>query len=398
MREAVRLASQIMGWTIGRRRSCAFVACLAAAFAFGLAASVAPVRAEDPDAAVAAALLKSGKAAVQKKSWDEALTLFDRALRETPDLIEAEFQRGVALERKGDRTAAVAAYRRFLDRLKEKAGAGSATPEETALGPQAEKRVAFLAQGEQELAKLEDQFASQLLAFAKKHREKDRAIADRALRTLLDVRPDHAEARSLLGDAGAGDEDGGAASRPAPAAPDTGPFAKLRVAQWDDFIATRRLTAAAIVYEEPGFVIDTETGKVITPSAAMDYGLKYAYECEFRVTEEKERGWLVGLVFAEKEDDLRTAFVQRGQVVLSRGKLSSGPSGDEGAEPLKNLDLAAWHRLGVRVDGSRYEVWFDGKKVLQGTDSVRVSLDGDLGLFQQRCRVEWRLLRAGRVE
>lgn len=316
-------------------------------------------------------------------------------------MIEAEYDKATALEKKGDKSGALASYRRFLERLQEKTTGGTATADETGSGKLAEKRVAALAVGENELTRLEDQFDAALLKLAKKSAAKDPGIAVEALRMILQARPNHAEARELMDSLGGAPDAAPAAASGAAsgaASADTGPFAKIGVKEWVDRIERQSMKSDVIEYGPPGFVLETTDGKLISPAESMDWGTRYALECEVKITEEKARGWLVGMTFGLKNGDFHTAFFQRGQVVLNHGNTQTHANDDIGTMPLRDFDASKWHRLGVKVDGAKIEVWFDGAKVVSGTAVGREDLTGDLGLFQQRSRVEWRVLRAGRIE
>jgi tetratricopeptide (TPR) repeat protein len=106
------------------------------------------------DAVVARTLLQNGKKAVTYRKYDEAVTLLRKALVEDPDLAEAAYWIGVALDRSKDDLGALAAYRDFLAILDRKGAA--ATPEEKKLRGTAQRRVDALAAGEKEFRKLED--------------------------------------------------------------------------------------------------------------------------------------------------------------------------------------------------------------------------------------------------
>jgi len=358
------------------------------------------------DRTVALALVDQGKKALAKKSWIDAVTLFKKALQESPDLIEAEFLRAQALDKGGGtKSEAVAAYRSFLDLLEHKS---DATKEEQALKPQAEKRVSLLAAGEQEIQKLDDAFCAQLLQFAKKWRSKDKAIAVEALRVLLSTKPDHAEAAELYksldgppleGAAGTSSEKPSAEKGASKPSVDT-PFGKLKIKEWRDFIADKAFDAPDTVqYDGAGLVVDVKGGKLVKVTNAPDLGKKYVIDVEYRVLEEKDRGWFAGALFAlDADQDMFTAFAQKTSLVVNHGNWKSGPGQDVINEPMKGADPSAWRRLGVKVDGASIELWIDGKRAGSANVATRADLSGGLGLAQQRCKAEYRVFRAGAYE
>jgi len=353
------------------------------------------------DRTVAAALVEQGKKALAKKSWTDAVTLFKKALQESPELIEAEYLRAQALEKGGGSKAeAVAAYRSFLEMLEH---TPDAAKDVQALKPQAEKRILALAAGESEIQKLDDAFATQLLQFAKKYQSKDKAIAIEAMRLLLATKPDHAEAaelyKSLDGPPLEGAAGAPAAKAAAGAAVDT-PFGKLKIKTWHDFIADRAFDAPDVVkYEGEGLVVDLKGGKLVKVTNAPDLGKRYVIDVEFRVIEEKERGWFVGALFGLNADsDMFTAFAQKTTTVVNHGNWKTGPGPDMLSEPMKGGDPGAWRRLGVKVDGATVELWLDGKRAGSAKATDRTDLAGDVGLAQQRCKAEYRVFRAGDYE
>jgi hypothetical protein len=230
------------------------------------------------------------------------------------------------------------------------------------------------------------------MAFAKEQFLRDPGVSVAALDALLAVRPDHAEALRLR------EKLGGPAGAAEPVAPKeaaaTGPFRD--VLSWTDLLADRTFKSESIQYEAGVMVVDTKGGAVISPGRSVDTGGSFAYETEFRVTDVHERGWLVGLNVAGRRGAFISAFANIGRVVLL-----NAPSADAQAEvasfDMPPLETGAWHRLGVVVKGAELEVWFDGKKVIEWAEPGGQDLVGEIGIFQQRCRTERRLFRAGRL-
>ncbi len=368
------------------------VAFTAAVVALALSFAAAPVAAGDRT--VALALIDQGKKALAKKSWTDAATLFRKAMQEAPELVEAEFLRAQALEKGGSRQEAVAAYRSFLELLEHKS---DATKDELALKPQAEKRITALAAGELEIQKLDDPFCAQLLAFAKKYKDKDKAMAVEALRLLLLTKPDHAEAAEMYSALGGPALDGG--DKPADSKPAAdSPFGKLKIATWHDLIADQSLNASSIQYADPGIVVDMKGGSLVKVGNSPDLGTKYVIDVEYRVVQEYERGWFAGALFGLAGDDMYTAFAQKSQAVVNHGNWKTGPGSDVISEAMKPVELGTWHRLGVKVDGLSIELWLDGKKVGSAGASGRTDLSGTIGLAQQRCKAEYRTFRAASYE
>ena len=349
------------------------------------------------DAKVADSLFKSGKQALGKGDTEGAISFFKKAQEENPDLIEACWWRASAQDKAGDKAAALSSYREYATLFDGKA---VTSKEEQRLKGLADKSIAQLAAGEAEFKKLEDGYVAALLTFAKDNFVRDPGVSRKAVEALLAVRPDHEDAKKLLEKLGGGpaapEEKGAPKSAAGPA---TGPFAKVK--EWRDLIAEKAIqseTDGLISYEGDLMVVDTKGGKKVTPRTAIDMGASFAHEMEFHVLQTYERGWFTALVFADKGDDesFLTAFVGTSRVVVLQ--TLGGSQSEVAAFDMPQLDVEKWHRFGVVVKGPQADVWLDGKKVLTWRDPAGGDLDGGICVFQQRCKTERRLFRAGRVD
>ncbi len=355
---------------------------LLGAAALPFAAAPAPAG----DAAVARTLLETGKKAVHGRKYEEGVAILRKALQEDPDLSEAAYWIAVARERDKDDAGALAGYREFLGILDRR---GSPTAEEQRLRALAEKRLDALAAGEKELKKVEDRYVDDLLAFARDRLAKDPAAALRALDRVFEVRPAYPAAASLHEKITGKPYGGGD-----PGAP--GPFA--RVAAWTDMIRERTiLDDRNISYAGELMVVDIKGGSRLGPDRPVDVGTAFAYETEFRVTETYETGWCAGISFAENGDEWVSAFLRGAQLIVSRASKREPGHTDLANRAVPATDRDTWHRLGVVVRGSSWELWYDGKKVAEDRVQYRPDLGGEIGIWQQGCRAERRILRAGRL-
>jgi tetratricopeptide (TPR) repeat protein len=338
------------------------------------------------DAAVARTLLETAKKSYNGRKYDEAVALFRKAFDEDNDLIEAVYWIGATHDKRKDDAAALTAYREFLALCDARNSFLDGEPKK--LRPAAERRLDVLAAGEKEFRKLEDKAVADLLAFAESRFVRDPSIATEAVKHILMWRPDHAAAASLLEKLG-----GPAAKSPGSAGPGVvGPFAAVKV--WRDLLRDRTITASAITYSDDLMVIDTKGGSKITPSRPVPVGDLFCYEVEFRVAEAYESSWLSGMTFGEAQGQFLSVFLQKGQVALIDAADGRGNRELE-TRPLKPIEVGEWHRLGVVVRGPSVEVWLDGKALFEKRIEGRENLRGDIGIFQQRCRTERRVFRAG---
>ena len=373
------------------------LAVLAGGFAGVVTMSVPPsplLAEEDP---VAQALFESGKDALTKRRYEDAVRFFRKALDESSDLIEAAYWEAQVHEKRKITSAALAAYRRYVSLYLEKKALGEVTKSETSLHGKAEDRIEKLAAGERALADLQSAFVTKLIAFAQNHAADDPAVAREALKTVLSIDPEHADARSRWTDLGGGDAKGDAGVAPA-TKPPPGPFERLKKGPWHDLIANKSLGTKVPEYDGGTMTVDSTTGKILQPTERIKTGERFVVDMDFRVLQEHESSWLVGIVVGWEGEEFYSAFTQRGQVVLNRGHAKQGPLEDIEAHPMKPIDPKRWHRLSVRVEGRAMVVWFDGDVVCRTEVDDPKALQGEICLFHQRCKAEYRLLQAAELE
>jgi hypothetical protein len=348
------------------------------------------------DAKVADTLFRSGKQAYGKSDWAGAAVFFQKALDETPELIEACWWKASSQEKAGSLGVALASYREFLALYDAKARAGAPTKEEQRLRALADKSVETLSAGEREAKKLETAYVAALLAFARDNFVRDPGVSLRAVDRALAVQPANDEAQRLReklsgGPAAASDE-----SIPSAA---TGPFRDVK--EWKDLIADHEFQVDEKLkdlfqYVGGMLVVDMTTGGRVKPHSFFDLGSSYAVEMECRVKSTYAAYWFVGFNFARKEKRCPAACITNARVFL----------GDESVDPptilarfdTKSLADDRWHRLGVIVKRDLVDLWFDGKKVASWQEPSNAELAGELSLRQQSCRVDWRLFRIGKVD
>lgn len=383
----MRLGGRRTG-TGGLRSACLALALLTVAST--AAPWIAPAALAEGNETVARALLDSGKEKLKDGEFRAAVTLLDQALEESDAVIEAAYHKGVALERLEDSAGALVAYRWFVDACKDKGD--DATKDEQTLLKRAERKIGQLAAGERELDKLGRGFAKDLIAFAKKHAEDDPTMASRALRTLLAVDPHNEEAAELADELGLSvEEDDGA--EPAPKG--SSPFTSLDVAEWIDFIELRSFPSGASDYGDGTVTRDLEGGAITHFSAAKSNVTRFVLELEYRVHQVHERGWTSGWVIGENADRFIGIFGQNSSVDFVYTNKKTGGRADLGSAPMPPVDMDAWHRLDVLVDGEKVEVHFDGDRKIRETLTTHAPLSGGIGVFQQRSKVEFRVARMG---
>ncbi len=380
---------------ITRTVSIAAAAALACALAVSIPSS-GDGRVLAGDAKIAETLFKSGKQALQKGDAEGAISFFKKAREENADLVEAVWWTGSAQEKAGDKAAALTSYREYLAVLDTKTALTPATKEELRLKALAEKSVAAMAAGEREFQKLEDTYVAGLLQIAKTNFTRDPGAALRALDALLAVRPADPEAVKLREKLSGGGADTSAAKK-APSGPETTPEPFKAVAKWKDLIALKIYKSLGATFGEGTMILETKGGELLTPGEPTDPGPNFAYEADLLVAETFERTWLTGLTFGLKGTRMYAAFMQASSVKLIRVD-RSGASEDLKELAVPPFDVKAWHRIGVLVKGPDVQVWVDGKALLTWTHPDGAAMSGEVGIFQQGCRTERRVFRAGSLD
>jgi tetratricopeptide (TPR) repeat protein len=348
--------------------------------------------AADPE--VARLIFKSGKDALAKKQWDEAVTKFERALAEDATLTESVYWAALALDKKGALVEAQARYRAFRKAARAKAGGPS--KEEAPLLKKADGRLQDLAPAEEELLRLQEAFVAQVLAFARSNALGDRALANRAIAAAKAADPESADASALQGELARA-----AGPAAAPSAKDDRPVppAFKKVPAWTDHLAAKGFgSPEGWNYEGDHLQIDVMAGTTYWLDTPQRQGPRYAYEIEARALEAKQELWAVGVSFGDNEGTAFVAFLTGvGTVVLIQTQEEKGHRQIAAAD-VDEPGLNTWHHLGVLVDKNRIEVWLDAKKVLTHTAPESANLGVNLGIFHQRSRVEIRRLRHGALE
>jgi tetratricopeptide (TPR) repeat protein len=344
------------------------------------------------DAEAAKEFLRLGKSALKKKKFDEAVTRFEKALGEDPGLIEAQYWIAVAFDKNGDKNRAIQAFRDFLARYGEKKAKGTASRGETRLEGLGRKRLNGLAIWEGKFEKIEKTFISDLIKFAREYSKKDTASAVKALKVLLKICPNHGDAQAFLRRLGGAGEEESDESEDGPEI--AAPFRKVH--SWKDLLGLKIFKAKdKWTFEGKTLVGDLQDGMIFLPNTVIMSGSAFAVEIEARQLAEYHRGWLIGFIFGHRKGEFLSAFYQKTQLVLRHELASGGTDLDKVAVP--PVDPKAWHRLGAIVRGNAIEIWFDGKKVLSSTHPTRMDLNGEIGLFQQRCKAQYRVIRSGKL-
>ncbi|MCU0724406.1 MAG: DUF1080 domain-containing protein [Planctomycetes bacterium] len=137
--------------------------------------------------------------ALAGKKWAEAEDLYRKAIDEDPAYLPARHGLAQALLGAGRSASAIEELRAFVEAARALA---PLPPEWKSTFAAAEKQLAGLDAAGSALAKIRDQYVSDLVGLAERWLAKDPELAERALRQALRLTPGHARAEQLLGKLG----------------------------------------------------------------------------------------------------------------------------------------------------------------------------------------------------
>jgi len=334
------------------------------------------------DPVVARTLMQSGKAALERKQLDEAMSYLTKARDEDPMLAEAHYWMAVCRERAGDPAASLVAYREFRSVAAAAAGEGRSGKNDADLVKKAQARIAAMAPGEAEDDKLRAQLVVDLLAIARA-KEKDPAAAGLALEALLRAEPEHADAPDMLGQV----RSPALKKGEVPLAP---PLQGL--VGWKDLIFSAAFNGiAGIKYEPPGLTVDTRDPQLTTSPSQIRPGVSFGLDMELKLVKGYDKEWRLGFSMLPTKDRQATLVVSEKRVSMLAGSVQGFAAAVADAE-VPRIDEGSWHRLNAVVERSRVVVWFDGRRTMHcPVDGL--GPESTLGLYSRACRAEIRTLR-----
>jgi tetratricopeptide (TPR) repeat protein len=348
-----------------------------------LGAGAWSARAPTADVEIARALLQSAKEAHDKKKYDDALVLLDKALNEAPDLREVHYWMGACQDKKGDVANAVRTFRRFREVLADDA---AATKAEKDMLKKAQARLAVIAPGEVEEERLRTAFAADLLALAKGKEAKDPASALLVIDTLLQADPLHAEA-------GAAAARLRASTGQVPLPP---PLAALKT--WKDVYPGHLLKGTPEWSWADGvYTVDIHDRSTPGVPGQAPVGLRFALDMELRVLQAYGPRWALGFALDDRvKQKLAALAVEESAMVAMQGPPVGGLAVLTNA-PITPLPLKTWHRFSLQIEAPKVVAWVNGKKVSTfAVDGITEA--SEVRFFVDRCKAEIRTFRWAKLE
>lgn len=333
-------------------------------------------------------LMKLGRAALEKGKADEAATKFRSATSEDKDAPDAWAWLGQALEKMGDKSGAIAAYRTAMSTMNERQRAGAASVELRDTVKRAIVRLETLAPGEIDLRRIQEVHVAELLAIARTAGEKDPATAKRCLEATLAISPADPAVRTLA-------ETLGVAARGS-AVPEGAKAPDGKIAQWDDLIARKALESPRATYDESVVTYEIrDKGEVVWANPSPEVAQRFALDVELRVLDRTANNAHAGWSFSRSGEHFFAVFLTATEVVLAE-------CADGKTDYLAHVSAAepkgkpTWRHVTVQVDGpKRITVSVDGKSLIVHKMTTDLEPGGQIGVWTQSCKVEYRKLRVG---
>ena len=350
-----------------------------------LAGSALVVGAHAGDPVMARSHVESAKDAIEQKKYDTALALLTKARAEDAELLDVTYWEALAQEKRGDAAAALRAYRTFRDAAGIAQARAALTKELDGLLKKAQARVAALAPGEAEEARLRSGLAGELLGIVKSKEAKDRAAAAIAVEALLRAYPDHAEARQALARLTVLPLRQGEFPLPAPL---------QAIGTWNDMIANTPFgSIAEWTYVEPGLRV--EGSRCVGAAEPLLVKDDCAFDLELRLVATKSADWHAGWRLNERPAALNCGFRE------GTAAMSTGVEGGRTAQPVEARKVAelvpgVWHRLSVLVEQKKVHMWVDGGKPIVHAWPA-LTPNTELALDWHDCTFEMRTFRWART-
>jgi hypothetical protein len=198
----------------------------------------------------------------------------------------------------------------------------------------------------------------------------DPGLAERALRLVLAVQPEHAGARELL-----------AAGTPASAGSGTTSAALRGFPEIWDLIASHGLGKNDDwTYGEGRIDVRVGKGQLDRTPSGYDSGATYGYEAEIvlNAVPTPDRVSAIGLTFGWGPDDGYT-------LLIVKERLELGTIGKRGKMVLETAPLPPWQpakrrTLAVRVEKGQMRGYVDGRSLVQRSFDADARVGGDVGL------------------
>ena len=347
-------------------------------------AFLAVVEAGDRD--VALFLLKKAEKACRAKDYEEAAATFKRARAEFTPLPEAAYGLGRALEKLEREAEAIAAYRLCAEEVD---AADKPSARWQGLARRANTAVTRLRRRFAKLDRLNRAFIADCLKFGIAHLKTDPRWARTAFETVLKLDPTHKDARRYLEKTGKVTTPGGGKTTGAGKTWGTPLIRGDDLEGWSPGIRPPWTCANCVVVADVG-----NPGHI---NWVNDVELTGRYEVRVRMRVLRSGGtrWTLGLLIGNGKDYWHNFFVKNdnGMVLDEFDAGNVRPVKDA---ILRDFDPHQWNTLRVAVDHGSLRVFMNKKKLFEYDADERDTFDGNVALFAQNGRVEFKELEVRR--
>jgi hypothetical protein len=323
------------------------------------------------DPALAKFLLQHGKEALQKGDAAGALSKFEKAREEDPELVEVVYWQGAAREARNDPAGAIADYRAFVEQISKQE-----TPAKDllALQKKAQARLLVLDAARVEIDKAHATFGDQMVELARSKRETNPDLAVRALKLVLAVHPDHAEAARLLAEL-VGD------------VPGKGTLLAGLGKEWDLIASHGMGMNDGWTYGAGRLDLRVGKGALIIVPAEYDSGPTYAVEAVIERAAPPQPGGttVFGMVFGWVAKNGFALMLVDNRMLIETFAASNHSGLAEKAIP--PWSPGERRKITARVRGTRIEAFMDDKKMLDVQAPGRSHLAGNIGVVNENVQL-----------
>jgi len=345
------------------------------------------VVAEAGDRDVALFLLKKAEKAYRAKDYEQAATTFKRAHAECTPLPEAAWGLGQSLEKLEREAEAIAAYRLCAEEV---GAADKPSTKWRGFARRANAAVARLRRRFADLDRLNRAFIGDCLKFGKKHVETDPRWARTAFETVLKLDPMHKDAQRYLDKVGQATAPGGKKT------PETGKGWGAPLIRGDDLAGWSPGIRAPWTCSNNVVVADL-AGRDGRVNWVADVELTGRYEVRVRMRVVRSGGKrrTFGVLIGNTVDYWHNIFVEDdNDVVLV--EFDAGRFRPVKHAIPRDFDPQQWHTLRFAVNRGSISVYLNGNKLFGYDADERDTFDGNVGLFAQNGRIEFKELEVRR--
>jgi tetratricopeptide (TPR) repeat protein len=316
-----------------------------------------------------------GDKAIAAKKFEEAEGFYRKAIEEDETFLPARYGLAQALVGEGRSALAVETLRQFVDDIR---SAPASPGEWKALGAKAQMQLADLDATGAALQRIQDAYVEVLVGIAQRWLAKDPAVAERALRRALKIRPDHPKAAEMIGKMGK-----------AAGGQVFDLFDGTSLEQWE-------LVNPSAWQVLDGAILATAQGHTYFIRSARSFEGDFDVRFEARLIDELSSKPYFAVMAAFKSDYDHYSFGRFGGNIWWSDSLTQGKPRDVAVlsppQLKKPYDAKQWNWYELRFKGTEVRAYLNGDEVAKET-RPEGRKDGFVGLVVQDVKVAFRKIQ-----